>query len=421
MRFLAKYLENAQNAAVEERFTVAEFRLWLAEQNVTMNLRGNDSRDHIVISLYSLAEGLAHDWWSIFGSRDRHFSLIDHRTGFAVPDIRFSFDGAAFEISAVQRVYQNPNLRFWAGPSESLPRNEAEAQLSALIENVLEHLKSKKLDNTSAALRWARVLASREDPEEQVFCECAGALGRDPYAVDVSISSLIEDAATTFSDEPLNEFMAGARMFSAANLLQWIRKAESRSVGKSTMYGLTELASKVALEAPARPPEAAWALGYRRARAVKKHLNISQAHRFKSVQVLAKTFGASNNFEAAPRVDGARALRSDHNNTVSIHLRDHGSNSEAESVACFGLARAVGDVACFPEPSKAIVNDLRLATRQSAGRAFAAEFLAPVDEVQAMLKDGKDVITIADEFGVGTTLVERQIENAQRIEEACRG
>jgi hypothetical protein len=106
VKFLAHYLENAQNAALEERFTVAEFRLWLAEQIVTTNLRGNVSRDHVVISLYSLAEGLAHDWWLIFGSRDRHFSLMDHRTGFAVPDIRFSFDGAAFEISAVPRVYQ---------------------------------------------------------------------------------------------------------------------------------------------------------------------------------------------------------------------------------------------------------------------------------------------------------------------------
>jgi hypothetical protein len=421
VRFLANYLEDAQNVAVEERFTVAEFRLWLAEQNVTMNLRGDVSRDHIVVSLYSLAEGLAHDWWSIFGSRDRHFSLIRHRTGFAVPDIRFSFDGAAVQISAEQRVYQNPNLRFWAGPSESLPRNEAEAQLGALIENVLKHLKSKRLGNTGAALRWARVLASREDPEEQVFCECAGALGRDPYAVDVSISSLIEDAATTFSDEPLSEFMAGARTFSAANLLQWIRKAESRSVGKSTMYGLADVASKVALEVPARPPEAAWALGYRRARAMRKSLDISQTDRFRSVQVLAKKFGASNSFEAAPRVDGARALRSDHNNTVSIHLRDHGSSSEAESMACFSLARAIGDVACFPEPSKAIVNELHLATRQSAGRAFAAEFLAPIDEVQAMLKDRKDVVTIADEFGVGTILVDHQIENAQRIVEACRG
>jgi hypothetical protein len=187
------------------------------------------------------------------------------------------------------------------------------------------------------------------------------------------------------------------------------------------MHGLSDVTSKVALDAPARPQEAAWALGYRRARVIKKCLNISQTHRFKSLRLLAKTFGASKNFEAAPRVDGARALRSDHNNTVSIHLRDHGSGSDSESMACFSLARAIGDAACFPEPSKAIINELHLATRQSAGRAFAAEFLAPVDEIQAMLKDGKDVGAIADEFGVATILVQRQIENAQRIEEACRG
>jgi hypothetical protein len=231
---------------------------------------------------------------------------------------------------------------------------------------------------------------------------------------------LIDDAATMFSNEPLDEFLAGAKDFDAKRLLEWIRKAESRSTGKPTLHGIAEIARDVAKKVPPRAGERAWSLGYRRARAMKSHLKISQSDRFKSLKEFSRVFGASHNFESAERVDGVRALRSDHNDTVSIHLRDHGSSPESEEGARFSFARAVGDVACFPDPSRAVINELHFASRQSAGRAFAAEFLAPIDEVQSMIADGHDVITIADEFGVFPVLIERQIENAQRIADSCQ-
>src|SRR5262249_51197063 len=143
-------------------------------------------------------------------------------------------------------------------------------------------------------------------------------------------------------------------------------------------------------EAPARNREMAWALGYRRAHAVKKQLGITQKSRFKELGALARQFGASHNFETAGKIDGIRALRSDHSGIVSIHLRDHGSSSYAEEAARFSFTRAVGDVACFPEPTRSVVNELHFATRQAAGRAFAAEFLAPVEEIKSMLADRHD-------------------------------
>lgn len=419
MRYSVDWIEKAPNVAPEEQATIADLRLFLADQNVTMHLREKDVFDYLTVSMYPLIEGLVHDWWTIFGTRDQQFSLLRYRAGFAFPDIRFQFDGSTFEISALQLTYANPDVRFWAGASETMTREEAEQALSGLVTTTLEHLKTEGVIGTSAALRWARVVDSRAAPEEAAFCECAGALGRDPYDIDVSLSTLIDEAAATFSDEPLNEFLAGAKSFDAKTLLDWIRKAESRSTGKSTLHGLTDVAHDVALKSPARKGERAWSLGYRRARAIRKHLNISGSDRFKSLKDITRKFGASHNFEPAGKIDGVRALRSDHNGTVSIHLRDHGSSAEAEGAARFSFARAVGDVACFPEPSRSVINELHFASRQSAGRAFAAELLAPIDEIKSMISDGHDVITIADEFGVPTVLIERQMENAQRISESC--
>jgi hypothetical protein len=420
VKFSADWIENAQNAAPEERVTVANFRVWLAEQNVTMNLRDSVSADHIVVSLYSLAEGLAHDWWSLFGSREREISLIKHRSGYAMPDIRFRFDGMGFEAAAIQKVYQNPSLRFWAGPCEVLTREEAEASLSGFVELVLARLESKGQGNTSAALRWSRVQASRSDFQESVFCESAGALGLDPYAIGEAESAIIEEAASLFQKESLAEFLSGAKNYQPHSLLNWVRVAEKRPKYKSCLSDLMPLVRKAVRLAPERQGERGWALGYRRARSLREALNLRQNDRIRNDKTFAKKLGAATNFEAAARVDGIRALRS-HTTTddVSIHMRDHGTSPQARVAQLFSFARAVGDVACFPSPTRSPVNELHSAHRQAAGRAFAAEFLAPIDEVLSMQADGHDPVTIADEFSVSTTMIERQIENMQRIKLAC--
>jgi hypothetical protein len=69
-----------------------------------------------------------------------------------------------------------------------------------------------------------------------------------------------------------------------------------------------------------------------------------------------------------------------------------------------------------PGLERAPVNELRLAYRQAAGRAFAAEFLAPVNEVLSMWKAGRDTVAISEAFAVSTEVIERRIENTRRIE-----
>lgn len=304
MRYSADWHDDALNVAPEERATVADLRLFLQEQNVTMHLHGNEPSDHVTIALYTLAEGLAHDWWRLFGGRDREISLIRHRGGFVVPDIRMSFDGAAFEITALQSVYQNPNVRFWAGPSETMTRLDAEIALGDFVEDILYRLRSRGVSDTSAALRWARVQASRGDPDEAEFCEAAGALDLDPYEIEEGGADLIETAAGYFSGETLTEFLAGVGSSDSNQLVTWIDAAERRPREQARLGALRAIAEDVARTAPAADREASWRLGYRRARAVHRVLDLRQGHRFDSFRTLAEKLGATASFELAGRVDG---------------------------------------------------------------------------------------------------------------------
>jgi hypothetical protein len=152
---------------------------------------------------------------------------------------------------------------------------------------------------------------------------------------------------------------------------------------------------------------------------MRRVLGVAQEKKFSSFQDIAKLLGAGANYNPAPRVDGIRALRSTRPDGMQIHLRNHGDSAEAQAQHLFAMARALGDAACFPDDRLAPVNDLHNAYRQAAGRAFAAEFLAPIDDIRSMLQDERDLMTIADEFAVSANVIELQIENAERIDAAC--
>lgn len=414
MRRSIEWCEEASNAAPEERATVAKLQLFVGSLNVTQHLAAGTVADRITVSLYSLAHGLAHDWWTIFGMRDRMISLTRYRMGFILPDIRFGFDGASFEVQAHQHVCQDPDIRFWAGPSAVLTRQEGEAWITGLIEQVLSRLRQRNLPETSAALRWARVMASRRSGEAG-FCEAAGSLGLDPYEIDDRTAAFIETAEGMFEGEALTEFVSGAEGVDRQRLIAWVEKMAREKGFRYRLANLRPIVDQLGTGTQPHAGEPAWATGYRLARRMRTLLNLGESVRFKSFRDLAGRLGASQTYGVAPRVDGIGALRRDRDDGLHIHLRDHGHSKEAAPGNLFAFARAVGDAACFPTFQLAPITKLRSAFRQAAGRAFAAEFLAPSDEVEAMREDGRDVVTIADEFAVSQQVVEHQIHNRSRI------
>jgi hypothetical protein len=421
VRFLIDWLLDAPNAAPEERATACDLKILIGEQNVCLHLDGADGElyNHLTMPAYSLAEGLVYDWWKILGGRDKEYRLIKHRMGYATPDIRFRFDGAAFEAWSNQLVYANPDIRYWAGPHIVMSRLEAEDSFATFIGSVIEQLGKNSLHGTSVQLRWNRVCNSRSSADESAFCEAAGALGLDAYDVTETDAQFIERSADVFSGEPLIEFLSGlSRNSSRDQALNWIEKVESFRPYQSRLSDLASLAEQVSQDTPAHAGERAWALGYRRARATRTALDRKLTSRITSVSELAKILG-NRNFRRAPPVNGLRALIARRDEHVHIHLRDRPSTPEARVSEVFSFARAVGDAICFPNTPRSVVNELHEASRQAAGRSFAAEFIAPIDEILSMQADGKDIAVIADELNVSPEVVERQIENQERIREVC--
>jgi hypothetical protein len=158
VRFSTEWFRDAPNAAPEERATACDLRIWINDENVCLHVDGVDGTlyDHVTMPAYSLAEGLSHSWWALFGARDKDYRLIQDRMGYALPDVRFRFDGAAFEAWSHQHLYKNPDIRYFAGPSETMARQQAEGVLADFINGVIAQLHDNGMQQTSAELRWRR-------------------------------------------------------------------------------------------------------------------------------------------------------------------------------------------------------------------------------------------------------------------------
>jgi len=422
MRFSFEWLDGADNSSLEERATVADLRIEVGGKNACVSYVNGGTLDTVTLPLVHLTYAFAKNWWRIFGSRDVPFRLIDWRMGFATPDIRISFDGVDCVIEAHYFQFENPPIHFLGNMNELLDRSSIEESFTFLIESSIERLKSKNLYNTSLENRWALVMGSRKDPQEASYCEAAGALGADPYQILDSEHSLIEEASNRFEGEVLIEYLAGLRGESNKNqTAAWIANVHHRSKHESEIPAILDLSRAARSSVQRRASERAYAIGYRAARVARRRLDLGSEWRFGSLTGLTEKLGASSFQRAA----GQPALRAYiHRRAVDdvrIHIPGKRSDSRsATPAACFAFTRAVGDAICFSETEHAVVNKLKNAERQAVGRAFAAEFLAPIDEILSMKNDGRDIDSIAEDLYVDTEVVERQLENKERILEACQ-
>lgn len=435
MRFQVDWQAEGANAAAEERATVADLCILIGADNACVyeqpRRRGkNRTTDrhrsvrnfqHVTVSVYPLAEEIAFNWWRLFGGRDDELRLLDGRGGYALPDVRLAFDGSGFDVRCLPATYENPEVRFTHRGDERLTRVEAETALTDFLQHVVARLAVDEIRDTGLQMRWERVLASRLDAEESAFCEAAGALGLDPYRVNDTDAEFIADAGALFSGDPLAELLSGlsapGSRGSGHGVLAWLREAEARPDSLSRLPGLDDLRHAMADMRQLGQDEWPWCAGYRCARATRRQLNIGVGERLDFPALTKRLEGAR--FAGAGSVPGVRAIVEQRGETTThVHLRTVESGHRHAS-ELFALCRAIGDAVANPPVERSAVNDLHNAARQATGRAFAAEFLAPVEELLSMQHDGKNPSEMAENFGVSEEVVDRQLQNRQRIQASC--
>ena len=416
VKFSVDWIRDGENESAEERSTLCALEIDVGERKVSayFDLARKNAFDTLLLPAVHLAEGIASNWWKIFGSRDVVHRMLPWRTGFALPDIRLEFDGFQFAVFCEPQQLENPAIIFLQGAREFISRSEAEASLREFVDLVVGKLGDEGVADSQVQLSWKNVLRSLEDTEEQAFCEAAGALGIDPYAISDSDAEFIDAAGALLEGEALIEFLAGVRVNQASltgdrsTLLRWIEHLRHRY--DSCLPDLACVAEEVGDAISGEKSHLPWERGRQAAREFRKVIGLDET-RVNSMRVIANKLGGTQfRRKQGPRTVYAVVARQEQ--SVHIHLRDRGNRKWAKSAETFAFARAVGDAVCFPGTALSTVNSLHRAERQALGRAFAAEVVAPMDSVVDMYEDGRDVDEIAGILQVNPMVVDHQIENS---------
>ena len=418
MKFSVEWKSRGRNANAEERATLCDLRIDVGNKNVSAFF-DNDSRevfDVLILPAVHLAEGIASNWWLIFGGRDVVHRVLPWRTGYALPDISFECNGSTFAISCSQSECANPELQFLNGGMQLLQRREAENELGRFVDGVTRKLSDAGISESEVQLAWSRVEESRSNDDERAFCEAAGALGVDPYTISNADADFIESAGNLFRDEALVEFLAGIvatpgnTTSNRWQLVDWIAKLHPNHSNRLPyLRSIADQIRDVTLNNRHRPP---WARGQSAARAFRNALDMNGTTAVSTGSIAKKLGGAKFRRKQGPREIFAVVARENHD--IHVHLRERGKAKWAKSVETFAFARALGDAVCFSETPLSMINDLHKAERQAVGRAFAAEFVAPAETVLGMREEGRDIDEIAGLLDVNPTVVNHHIENARR-------
>ena len=73
MRLSTEWISEGANASAEERATLCNLQIFVDGENACLHFDPDSKTtfEHITVPAVHLAEGLATDWWSIFGGRPR--------------------------------------------------------------------------------------------------------------------------------------------------------------------------------------------------------------------------------------------------------------------------------------------------------------------------------------------------------------
>ncbi len=417
-----EWLTDGPHSNVEERATLCVPRIVLENRNL-LSFVDTESREFFdgpVIPAVHLAEGIASCWWPIFGGRDREHAVLPWRNGYALPDLRFECRGSTFSIECQPLEWNNPKLIFMNHGLKWLPRVEAEKLLGGFVQSVVDRLTGEGLAGAEVQLSWERVKKSMSNKDERSFCEAAGALGVDPYAVSNADNAFIESAGGLFEGEALIEFLAAARGMSDMTsdlyqdtrhvLIDWI--SGLRASSGSRLPELQAVAKQVNVDTPASTSQLPWQRGYFAASQFRDVIGLKEDDVVSFSAIAKKLGGKRFGRQRGPR--GIHAVVDCRNDSTYIHLCGRGGKKWERASETFSFARALGHATCFPDESFSTINNLHRAGRQAVGRAFAAEFVAPENVVLNMHHDGYDVDEIAGLLGVSSMVVNHQIENSRQ-------
>lgn len=418
--------------------TWARLEIWIGQECITrvLDKKTGDTRNGVYGSLLPFVEWLVENWWFLITEPQRsdrvapgrvlsrvptwrnwvhRHNLLAARSGGALPDLFFSrsddYIAAVWHGDPI--LGEEQRVRFLSQGSQLIPLAEAREKLAALVSSVLDRLKAKACAYRPELFENWEIIR-KADPESILISQRAARLGIDVYDSDEyseRLDAVLHDAFKDWPGAVIDEFLdsvylekIGDSIKDVSTALQALKDAHGK---KTTIKPLA---------VPENPNILPYDFGYGIAREVREDIfSIDQSGPFSDFrkQVAEKFAWPSaqqcvSSPMASERINGLIG----HSADGSLQLLTGLTNFSRQN---FAIARGLFHTLMHHVNGTPVLLTSAHVYKQQAGRAFAAELLAPAKalghEIRHPLVTSEELRELGDKFSVSPQVIAHQIEN----------
>ena len=378
-------------------------------------------RTRIRVSAYHLAAWLVANWWRLrWESEGAGLSWeMSHRMG-AVgngdlwPDIEIRGGHDAVRILATPFLAEPVSqFRFLYGFDRSVPASEFEGAVKGLVDSVAARLSDPILDCPATvrelSTAWKELKWEMEDPDATLQRSLEARMGLDPEEADSALLDELKEAAREVGSGAIEE-MAIASKDSALEDLRTLLDTIP-SAGTPLTLNPSEALSVAAADST-RTQAQPWRRGVDLARAARREWQAGDNGlgdgRLAEICGVPGKWIREGAEGTGPMPAGLRGLGRSGDLMVSLNRRHPTSRR-------FALARIIGDHIMAQDTERLLPITESHTPRQQFQRAFATEFLCPVESLKDFVgsrsPDADLVVEAASRYQVSTMLIERALIN----------
>jgi len=379
-------------------------------------------RTHLRGCAYHLARWFAANWWRLRWEPETRgwmkdpdwriaHSMAAAGGGYVWPNLLFASAGDFLTLASRPRTKPAPfePIRYLNRIDTTVDAAEFERKVDGFISSVLSRLDSLGIEDATLPELWREVLEERSDPDTCQRRKFEAMAGYDPdQAPDALLMQLLEDPAD-LGQGALEEVAAEAQHETLAVLAPIVRLARPGSAPlKGGVRGsLPNLDGKPSSRRGERP----WQQATRLARAARTAWGLGD----KPVDnaTLGDLLGVDASIFSEHTQSAATlplALRTKASSKVDLYF-----NSAWPTSRRFSTGRMIGDHLGFSAPGRLIPATDAKTSRQQFQRAFAQEFLCPIDalrnKIQTDQPKDEDIAEAAAYFDVSPLMVRTTLVN----------
>ena len=393
-----------------------------------------EARDFIEVSVFPLAEFIAANWWPLLNEpQEKEKLLLDtsafkqrhwinrHTDGFAYPTLGFFGADSSVRVVARPSHIESANIEFpvSSGSTSALWNGVERQEVESALLNFLAATADRLPVNGNKA--WLqdlleRIRHARSDQDEALYCRCAGLLGADPFELGDTLYTAITQTVAIVGQDIALEIFAVAEAPHVVQRAQWLHDQAQGAIKKSREVAKHASALKQSVRTACAQDGKPWVRGYAVAQQLRALLNLTPDMPMQHDEAVTQAlFGAPaavvSSIKDLELNSGARGVISQGSEGLGIAMP---GKSGPLSQSQFQLAASFADFV-FSGDSEIYLSTAAATDRQKANRAFAAEFLAPIQGIQEKWSSKKtphtNVESIADAFGVSPYHIRYQVQN----------